>query len=119
MFDNIGSKIKMLAKVICWVGIIMSCLSGLIILINGDDGAGVGLVIMIVGSLTSWVCSFFAYGFGELIDKTTEVAANTKKMAMNPPTQPSTTEDKLATLEKWRAQGLITEEEYLVKKSQL
>ncbi len=50
MFDNIGSKIKMLAKVICWVGIIMSCLSGLIILINGDDGAGIGLVIMIVAA---------------------------------------------------------------------
>ncbi len=119
MFDNIGSKIKMLAKVICWVGIIMSCLAGLIILINGDDGAGVGLVIMIMGSLTSWVCSFFAYGFGELIDRTTEVANNTKKLALNQPTQPATPEDKLATLEKWRAQGLITEEEYISKKSQL
>lgn len=119
MFDNIGSKIKMLAKVICWVGIIMSCLAGLIILINGDDGAGVGLVIMIVGSLTSWVCSFFAYGFGELIDKTTEVASNTKKLAMNQPTQPTTPEDKLATLEKWREQGLITDEEYQTRKAQL
>ena len=119
MFDNIGSKIKMLAKVICWVGIIMSCLAGLIILINGDDGAGIGLVIMIVGSLTSWVCSFFAYGVGELIDKTTDVADNTKKLAMNQPTQRATLEDKLATLEKWREQGLITEEEYQTRKAQL
>lgn len=106
MFDNIGSKIKMFAKVICCVGIIMSCLVGLIIMTNGADVAGVGLVIMIVGSLTSWVGSFFAYGFGELIDKTTEVADNTKKLAMNQPTQPATPEDKLATLENGERKGL-------------
>ena len=33
-----------------------------------------GCVVMIVGSLVSWIDSFFAYGFGELIENTTVIA---------------------------------------------
>ncbi len=35
---------------------------------------GMGLAVMIVGSLVSWIGSFFAYGFGELIENTTVIA---------------------------------------------
>jgi hypothetical protein len=34
---------------------------------------------MVVGGLASWIGSFFTYGFGELIEKTTEIANNTSK----------------------------------------
>lgn len=70
MFKNIGGKIKGLAKVICIVGIAISVVSGLGMICTGYNGAmvGMGLAVMIVGSLASWIGSFFAYGFGELID---------------------------------------------------
>lgn len=74
-FENIGSKIKTLAVVLTVVGIVASVIFGFFIL---SANAGYGLLIMIVGSLISWVSSFFTYGFGELIEKTTEIARNTK-----------------------------------------
>ena len=52
---------------------------GIVMLASGGDiGSGVGLVVIIVGCLGSWIGSFFTYGFGELIEKTTEIAENTK-----------------------------------------
>lgn len=75
-FENIGSKIKTLAVILTVVGIVASVLIGMFML---TVNAGYGLLIMIVGSLISWVSSFFTYGFGELIEKTTEISKNTKE----------------------------------------
>lgn len=76
MFKNIGGKIKGLAKVICIVGIAISVVAGISMIGSGYNGAmvGMGLAVMIVGSLVSWIGSFFAYGFGELIENTTVIA---------------------------------------------
>lgn len=116
MFENIGSKIKTLAKVICWAGIIISVIVGIVMLVSGGDvGSGVGLVVIIVGCLGSWIGSFFTYGFGELIEKTTEIAENTKSLN----SANVGAGDKLELLEKWKAQGLIDEDEYLEQKSKL
>ena len=90
MFNNIGGKIKTLAKVCCWIGIITSILIGLVVIFGGDvldqiltygyyyGGYGsatagsvvLGIIIMAVGSLLSWIGSFFTYGFGQLIENT-------------------------------------------------
>ena len=80
MFKNIGGKIKGLAKVICYVGIAISVIAGIFMIgfgsssYNGDTMIVMGCVVMIVGSLVSWIDSFFAYGFGELIETTTVIA---------------------------------------------
>ena len=74
MFDNIGKKIKTLATVVCWIGIISSIGGGLTLFVLSDGRSGLliflGLAVMAVGSLLSWVGSFFVYGFGQLIDDT-------------------------------------------------
>ncbi len=74
MFDNIGSKIKGLATVICWIGIIISIIIGFMTFAQFNrlaPGRGVLMAILIIagGSLLSWIGSFVLYGFGELIDK--------------------------------------------------
>lgn len=94
MFNNIGCKIKGLAKFICWVGIIISVLSGIAVILGGASGrsygsdyygerfashsAGgaiiVGILIIVIGSILSWVSSFVLYGFGELVDNSRKVA---------------------------------------------
>lgn len=74
MFTNIGKKIKMLAKIICWVGIIVSAIWGLIFMLDSYSFFA-GLFVAAVGALSSWVGSFLLYGFGELIDKTSEIAS--------------------------------------------
>ena len=125
MFDNIGSKIKSLAKIVCWAGIIITVIVGIVMLASGGDvSSPIGLVLMIAGPVGSWIGSFFVYGFGELIEKTAEIAENTKpKGTKTVPSQGSTAgignEDKKALLEKWREQGLITDEEYQEKISKL
>ena len=69
MFSNIGGKIKTLAKIICWIGIILSVVTGVIMMIHRTDivittssGAEAivspliaGLTIIIVGCLTGIV----------------------------------------------------------------
>ena len=80
MFKNIGGKIKELAQVICYLGIAISVVAGIVMIgfgsssYNGDTMVVMGCVVMIVGSLVSWIGSFFAYGFGELIENTTVIA---------------------------------------------
>ncbi len=79
MFDNIGSKLKKLAKAMCLIGIALSVIVGIMTMIGGSSyrysgtsGAAfvAGLLTIVLGSLGSWVGSFFTYGFGQLIENT-------------------------------------------------
>ena len=80
MFDNIGEKIKTFAKVVCWIGIIVSFIFG-VLLVNSSGL--IGILTIVVGSLASWIGSFSLYGFGELIEKATEIAENTRPVNTN------------------------------------
>lgn len=63
MFDNIGSKLKSLAKVLFGLGFLI----GLIM----EIGLGKGFIIWgLLTILSSWITSALMYGFGELIEKT-------------------------------------------------
>ena len=86
MWDDIGGKIKGLAKFIAWLGIIVSIIGGIILFIIGGNQSygggiyiGIGFATMIFGSLVSWIMAWFMYGFGELIEKTTEIEKNIRK----------------------------------------
>lgn len=75
MFDNIGGKIKKLAKVLCWFGIVASVIWALVtwILAIFDpymESVGKGFLVLILGCLSSWIGSFFIYGYGQLIEDT-------------------------------------------------
>lgn len=81
MFNNIGSKIKGLAKVITWIGIIASVIAGIgqmVMASNIYGGGGLalsGILTIVLGSLAAWVSSFLVYGFGELVENSAAVAA--------------------------------------------
>lgn len=69
MFNNIGSKIKSLATVICWIGIIGSVIGGVALMCNDDEELIViGIITALFGSLFSWIGCFFLYGFGQLVE---------------------------------------------------
>ena len=89
MFDNIGGKIKGLAKIICWIGIIACVITGIALISDaskGDryyrytDGGEVfaGILVMILGSVLSWVGSFVLYGFGELVENSAKLVSQIK-----------------------------------------
>ena len=74
MFDNIGGKIKNLAQVLCWIGIIASVVGAIALWAQNSryyNTIALGFGVLIGGAVGSWVGSFFMYGFGELIEETT------------------------------------------------
>lgn len=92
MFRNIGKKLKTVAKVVCWIGIIASVVMGVILIIAGSNGSNTidyygniaistqgtnnvvaGIIVIVVGSLSSWVGSLLIYGFGQLIEDNSEM----------------------------------------------
>ena len=101
MFDDVGNKIKNVASVICWLGIISSCLIGIILISNGVElnnsyytkGSGTalivsGIILMVAGSIVSWIGSIMVYGFGELVANSKESREKLSRM-----------EDKLGKVE--------------------
>ena len=79
MYTNIGAKIKVLAKVLAWIGIIGSAIYGGFIIGTAESFYGIliGIAYIVIGGVASWISSWVLYGFGELIEKTTEIADNT------------------------------------------
>lgn len=67
MHENVGGTIKKLAVAVCWIGILV-CFIGAIILWHLSLSVQ-GCILLVAGSLCSWVSSLFTYGFGELIEK--------------------------------------------------
>ncbi len=90
MFDNIGLKIKLLSKVICWIGIIISVILAIIMFAAADNAhysvedtfTTIGFICLFVGPLSSWIGSFLLYGFGELIDSSMKNARYSEENAM-------------------------------------
>ena len=82
MYENIGKKIKLLAKVIFILESIPSVVVGLVFLIGSWINPGFALIIgvplslliMFLGPLFAWISSWLLYGFGELIDKACDIA---------------------------------------------
>ena len=73
MFDNIGGKIKTLAVVLCMIGIASSVIFALVLWAQNsryNSTVALGFGVLIGGALSSWIGSFFTYGFGELIEET-------------------------------------------------
>lgn len=76
MFTHIGSKIKTFAKVVCWLGIILSIVCGVVLMVSGVSGAiWLGLLTIVAGSFISWLGSFMTYGFGQLVDNSDKLVA--------------------------------------------
>ena len=67
MFDNIGEKLKRLALFLCWGGIILSIILGLLFC---DVGIIYGVLTMVLGSLSSWISSWIIYAIGEIAENT-------------------------------------------------
>ena len=72
MFENIDEKLKTLAFVQCIVGILGSVIWGFFLF---DTFFLLRILVVLFGSLMSWLSSLTTYGLGEAIEKAT-IAAN-------------------------------------------
>lgn len=77
MFENIGGKIKNLAKILCWVGIIISVIFALAMF--GSYGGAAGIIYLFLGPLMAWISSFCLYGFGELVENSCRISCYIQK----------------------------------------
>lgn len=73
MFEDIGGKIKVVARVSCYIGIVSSffgCLANIVTAIeNYNTPAAIfWLVGLVLFPVLSWIGSFFLYGFGQLVE---------------------------------------------------
>ena len=114
MYKNIGEKIKVLAAVVFVLTIIGAAGNMLVTFDSGSDEMEiVGIVLFVLSPLIGWVASLPLYGFGELIVKATAIERNTRGEITVSETQNKIQQERQEKLEALRAQGLITEEEYL------
>lgn len=84
MFSNIGGKIKTLAEILCWSGIVLSIgLGFLIVWLTVPEVDEMMLLwwlfgLPTLGSLFSWVGSLVLYGFGQLVENSDILAQQWK-----------------------------------------
>ena len=81
MFDNVGSKVKVLAVVGCILGIIGSVILGVIAIFSGQ--LLLGIVYIVVGILISWLSSLTTYAIGESAENTESILNTLTKINWN------------------------------------
>ena len=72
MFKNVGSKVKSLALITCWVGIAACVIIGITQMMYAD--VLMGIIVMALGSLCSWIGSLGLYAIGEAAENSAIVA---------------------------------------------
>lgn len=83
MFDDISGKIKALAKVACGLGIAASIIGAFALWVQNSSynpTTFAGVLVLVLGSLASWIGSFFTYGFGALIENSETLHADNLKI---------------------------------------
>lgn len=110
MFDNLGKKIMMFAKISCWVGIAVSIIGGIYLCVDSYYWY-IGLIVMFIAPLVFWACSLTLYGFGEMVDNVNRLKKHFCKKSNTTTTQ-QTTNPKKQKLDALLANGLISQEEY-------
>ena len=132
MFENSGSKIKVLALINFWLGAISSVICGLIII-------NFALLIIPAGIFVSWLSSIVLYGIGEGIENSDDIlnklskqsneisslkreielikGGESSKAEAKAEKTPNTNrsdlmEQRLKNLKSMRESGVITEESY-------
>lgn len=114
MYDNIGKKIKLLAKVVTIIFSVASIIVGIALTTSNVSWGAVFFFMPIL----FWISSFVLYGFGELIDKVCDIERNSRNGVIKSTIQVKHEDEKIKKLEKLRAEDLISEEEYRKKISE-
>ena len=73
-FNNIGKKIKTMAKISFYLLSGLLIFYGILLIIKTDNDI-LGLLWLILGPIISWISSFVLYGFGQLVDNSDKLVA--------------------------------------------
>ena len=67
MFDNVGGKLKIVAKVCCWAGIALAVICGVAYGIVSKSFL-LAVLTAVGGAIVFWVGSLEIYALGELVE---------------------------------------------------
>ena len=73
-FNNIGKKIKTMAKISFYLLSVLFLFYGILLIIKTDNDI-LGLLWLILGPIISWISSFVLYGFAQLVDNSDKLIA--------------------------------------------
>lgn len=111
MYEDIGKKIKLMAKVGTIVQAVVCVIVGIILIAVTPYLIGLGFLIILLGPVLAWLNSFMRYGFGELVDKIYDIERKVSVVSGRGG-QSQIDPECLRALQRLRALGTITEEEY-------
>ncbi len=100
IFDNIGGKIKTVAKVFFWIGTVISVLFSIPFFLeyaqlhdySSSAATGsliTGILVLVLGPLATWLSVIMMYGFGQLVENS-DVLTQMPSGRYYPPTAPVT-----------------------------
>ena len=112
LYDDIGSKIKSWAKGVFAVEVAVSIVAVVFLFVASEYWEWWYFLILFGGPFVAWVSSWLLYGFGEIIDKLCAIEKNTRSPRKVSEEQMKVDSARMDQLERLRAQGLISEEEY-------
>ena len=103
MFENIGGKLKILAVVEVILGVLGSVICGLSAIVN--EMVLTGIIIMVVGGVSSWMGSWMAYGIGEAVENSEAILRRLRQSesVQNPACAPKTA-PKVAGPDEWKCE---------------
>ena len=108
MYDNIGRKIKGLARATFIILTIAAVIVAIALIAEVEPW--IGVLVLLLGPVIAWLSSWVLYGFGELVEKSCEIAQNVCNGKNTNSVR--TAFERTAKIERLRSQGLISEEEY-------
>ena len=81
MFNHIGKKIKVFAKALFWMTVIIFVIGAIIVFSIGTQNKPdstsifiiIGIIMIVLGIAIAWLNNFLLYGFGELIDSNQKI----------------------------------------------
>ena len=125
MLNNAGKKIVLWSQILLIAGIALSVIAGIFIIVRGAIGnpprvtyysssylyqtgmmyggryVAAGFLVMIFGSLSSWLTALLLRAFGDLTDDTRAIRERLEQAPadVSPPAQPETANDSAAQSE--------------------
>lgn len=115
MYENVGKGIMLLAKVIGFILFWGGIVTGVILFFAFIEYMPwVGLLVAVSGVISSFF-TMPLYGFGQLVENSDILVAEKTGGKVETRTSNKDNSEKIETLNKWKEQGLITEEEYQQK----
>lgn len=83
MYENIGSKLKDLAKYAFAIEAVVAVISGFSLMTEHESLMPIGFLVMLVGALVAWISSWMLYAFGQLVDDVHAIRQQKNTPAIN------------------------------------